>query len=178
MNRCLYFCSKAIESAMESTKEGAGLASATLGPLYKKLSNRMIPSLPKLDENGKDTGELNRQTTRTVNLWDNDEIAFIVLLTMIDTCRMPLLGNMTDLSGSGKRFGTRPTNYKLESIISDRINDHLCHRYIRECTKNTGQDKLLDFILKDAYSHKAGWSQKKTNTRLTPEAPMSFSLWL
>lgn len=42
----------------------------------------------------------------------------------------------------------------------------LCHRYIRECTKGTGQDKLIDFILADAYTHKAGWAQKKTNTRL------------
>ncbi len=166
LDQCLYLCSEAITTAMDSTLKRAGLASATLGPLYQKLTDKLIPSLPKLDEEGKDTGELSRQTTRSVNLWDSDEIAFIVLLTMIDTCRMPLLGNMTELSGSGKRFGTRPTNYKLESIISDRINDHLCHRYIRECTKNTGQDKLLDFILKDAYSHKAGWSQKKTNTRL------------
>ena len=112
------------------------------------------------------TDQLTRKTKKRVNLWDSDEIAFIMLLTMIDTCRMPLLGSIDNQSKAGKRYGTRPNNYKLESLISERINDHLAHKYIRECTKGTGKDGLMDWILRDSYSNQASAQQKKTVTRL------------
>ena len=185
LDKCLEFTGVALQIAMDNTLKGVGLGSALIGPVYRDLTNKVLVNLPKLDKDGKrlpvldDDGntledldgnpvyELVRVTDKTVNLWDSDEIAFIVLLTMIDVCRMPLLGSIDKISDSGKRFGTRPTNYALETIISDRINDHLAHRYIRECTKNTGRDKLIDFILSDAYTNRAGWAQKKTNTRLS-----------
>ena len=166
LDRCLEFTGVVIQQAMEKTLQGAGLGSALIGPVFKDLTNKQLVNLPKLDKEGNPTGELTRVNDKFVNLWDSDEIAFIVLLTLIDTCRMPLLGSIDKVSGSGKRYGTRLNVYKLEGLISDRINDHLCHKYIRECTKNTGQYKLIDFILADAYDNKAGWSQKKTNTRL------------
>ena len=166
LDRCLEFTGVVIQQAMEKTLQGAGLGSALIGPVFQDLTNKTLVNLPKLDRDGKPTGEDVRVKDKTVNLWDSDEIAFIVLLTMIDVCRMPMLGSIDKISGSGKRNGTRPNIYKLESLISDRINDHLAHRYIRECTKNTGQDRLIDFILADAYDNKAGWSQKKTNTRI------------
>ncbi len=166
LDRCLEFTGVVIQQAMEKTLEGAGLGSALIGPVFKDLTNKNLINLPKLDKDGKPTGVDVRVKDKVINLWDSDEIAFIVLLTMIDTCRMPMLSSLDTVSGSGKRYGTRPNVYKLESLISDRINDHLAHLYIRECTKGTSQDRLIDFILADAYDNKAGWSQKKTNTRL------------
>lgn len=177
MDRCINMSAACIKQGMADSINRAGTQSALVGPAYKRLTDTTIVNLPKFNSDGEletklneETGEeelvLVRQSDKTINLWDHDEIAFIVLLTLIDTCRMPILGSIEKQSRSGKRFGTRPDVYKLVGIISDRINDHLAHKYIRECTKGTGKDGLIDFILKDSYSHSASWAQKKTNTRL------------
>lgn len=140
LDRCLEFTGIAIQIAMDNTLKGAGLGSALIGPVYKDLTNTQLVNLPKLDKEGKHIGELVRVKDKTINLWDSDEIALIVLLSMIDVCRMPLLGSIDNVSDFGKRFGTRPTNYGLESIISARINDLMSSLHKRMYKRNrTGQ---------------------------------------
>ena len=138
LDKCLNLTAAAIQQAMEASVKGAGWGSALVGQVYGNVSNIELVNLPKFDTEGNQKDQLVRQSEKRVNLWDSDEIAFIVLLTMIDTCRMPILGTINDQLKAGKRFGTRPNNYKLETLISDRINDHLAHCYIRECNKRNG----------------------------------------
>ena len=176
LDQCLTMTGAAITDRLEMASRRAGMGASYIGPIYKRLNQIELINLPKLDQDGKPVevkdGNGNLVTPlagragRTVNIWDEGEIAFIVLLTLLDTCQMPLIGDIQNQSKAGMRFGTRPAVYKLETLISARINDHLAHKYIRECLKNTGNDKTLDFILKDAYSPSASWQQKKTNTRL------------
>ena len=166
LDKCLNMTSAAIEQAMKASVKGAGWGSALVGEVYSDVSNKELINLPKFDQDGHPTMRMVRQSEKRVNLWDSDEIAFIVLLTLIDTCRMPVLGSIEGQSKAGKRYGTKPNNYKLEGLISERINDHLAHKYIRECTKGTGKDGLMDWILKDSYSNQASAQQKKTVTRL------------
>ena len=144
LDKCLNMTSAAIEQAMQASVKGAGWGSALVGEIYGSVSDKELVNLPKFDKEGNATDQLTRKTEKRVNLWDSDEIAFIVLLTMIDTCQMPLLGSIDDQSKAGKRYGTRLNNYKLESLISERIKNYLAHKYIRECTKGTGKDGLMD----------------------------------
>ena len=175
LDNCLTMTAAAITDRLDMSLKRAGQAASYIGPIYKRLKDTPLVNLPKLDsdgnivtttdEEGNELVQMNRKSERRVDLWDEGEIAFIVLLTLIDTCQMPLLGTIEKQSKSGKRHGTRPNVYKLESLISDRVNDHLAHKYIRECTKNTGNDRLIDFILADSYDNQASALQKKTNTR-------------
>ena len=116
-----------------------------------------------LDDNGAQVPAFT--TERHTCLWDSDDIAFITLLTLLDVVRMPLLGSIEKQSKQGKRYGTRPDVYGLHALIAGRLNDHLCHTFIRRCTRGTGKDQLLDFILADAYDNKAGAKQKQVVTR-------------
>lgn len=122
LDRCLEFTGIAIQIAIDSTLSNAGLGSALKGSVYKDLTNTQLVNLPKLDKEGKPTDELVRVKDKTINLWDSDEIVLIILLSMIDVYRRPHLRSIDNVSDSGKRFGSRPTNYGLESIISNRIN--------------------------------------------------------
>ena len=131
LDQCLTMTGAAITDRLEMANKRAGMGASYIGPIYKRLNQIELINLPKLDQDGKPVevkdGNENLVTPlagragRTVNIWDEGEIAFIVLLTLLDTCQMPLLGDIQNQSKSGKRFGTRPTAYKLETLISARI---------------------------------------------------------
>ena len=161
LDKALETASAAIDDIFELTTKRAGNSSALIGPVYKQLKQTPLVNLPKfrdgevvLDDNGEQVPAFT--TERHTCLWDSDDIAFITLLTLLDVVRMPLLGSIEKQSKQGKRDGTRPDVYGLHALIAGLINDHLCHTYIRRCTRGTGKDQLLDFILSDAYDNKAG----------------------
>ena len=175
LDKCLTLTGAAITTRLNKATEGASWGALYIGPIYGRLKAIELSALPKLDNEGNPVEEkdsqgnlitpLARKAGTTINLWEEGEIAFIVLLTLIDTCRMPILGSIDNQSKAGKRFGTRPNVYKLNTLIASRINDHLAHKYIRACLKRTGNDLYLDFLLRDSYSNQASANQKKAVTR-------------
>ena len=91
LDKCLNMTSAAIEQAMQASIKGAGWGSALVGQVYGSVSNMELVNLPSLTRKVTPQIELIRKTEKRFNLWDSDEICIHVLLTMIDTGRMPLL---------------------------------------------------------------------------------------
>ena len=94
LDKCLNLTSAAIEHAMQASIKGAGWGCSYVGQIYGTVSNKEIVNLPKFDQEGNATSEMVRKSTKCVDLWDHDEITFIVLLTMLDTYPMPILGKI------------------------------------------------------------------------------------
>ena len=169
LDKSIALLSDLVEFKFDESTKRIGNACGLIGPIVKELKHTPLINIPKFKDGevvkDADGNQVMAFTTeRHTCLWDSDDIAFITLLTMLDVAQMPLLSKVDESKYLGKRRGSRPDIYGLEHLIAGRLQDHFCHKYIRACTRGTGQDYLMDMILR-SYTPNAGARQKQQVTR-------------